>query len=285
MAGSDHGSNYSLEDPLFFASHGCPLYGLVCAARSARRSGAPALVACHGVGPEHMSTSRILVLAARRAATLGIPGVAYHSRGHGDSAGDFADVTLESLTEDALCAADCVRKMTGASHVIWLGIRFGAMVAAQAARRSPDSVGLALWEPIHRGQDYLLQLVRGLLFSAAARGQNLGVTAKEILDRVAREGRVDVNATYLHQKFYESARASDLSKILEGWSGPTLIAQIQARPKLSGENQALLGRLQQGGAEVRAVQIKEEPGWQFWRDPWVSTSLLDETGAWFNAVA
>ena len=270
--------------PLFFASDGRPLYGFYCPPIEPK-AGALALIACHSVGLEHMVPSRMLALAVRQAAAMGYPAMLYHARGHGDSAGDFADVTLEGLVEDALSAAHCIREKSGVRRVVFLGVRFGTVVAAHALQRDPDAAGLALWEPVHRGNDYFRQFVRGLLFAAVARGQKLGETADDVLGRVEREGRADIHATYLHAKFYLSARGANLADALTNWRGPTMVAQIQPRMTMTNDNQGLIGALEGRGAPVSAARISEEPGWQFWRIPWVSNPLLEQTGAWLNAVA
>lgn len=270
--------------PLFFASDGRPLYGFYCPP-AYRRAGAPALVACHSIGLEHMVPSRMLALIVRQAAGMGFPAMLYHSRGHGDSSGNFADVTFEGLVEDALNAAHCVSEKSGASKIIFLGVRFGTMVAAKALSQYADSAGLVLWEPVHRGSDYFRQFVRGLLFAAVARGQKLGETADDVLKRVERDGRADIHATYLHSKFYLSSRETNLPETIQNWRGPTFLAQVQPRMSMTADNQSLVAALESRGGTVSAVRISEEPGWQFWRIPWVSAPLLEQTGVWLNALA
>jgi pimeloyl-ACP methyl ester carboxylesterase len=270
--------------PLFFSSAGRPLYGFYCPPAKPRPD-APAIIACHSIGLEHMVPTRMLALAVRGAAAMGYPAMLYHSRGHGDSSGDFSEVTLEGLVEDALNAAACVREKSGAKRVVFMGVRFGTLVAATALSRYADGAGLILWEPVHRGQDYFRQFVRGLLFAAVARGQKLGETADDVLKRVERDGRADIHATYLHEKFYSSSRDANLASTIEGWNGPTLIAQIQPRMSMTPDNQKLAAALEARGAKVTSVRISEEPGWQFWRIPWISTPLLEQTGAWLNALA
>src|SRR5262245_23560899 len=141
------------ETPLFFDSGDRPLYAVHHAPRAPRRD-APVLVHCHSLGVEQLTSYRAEVLLARAAADRGFPVFRWHARGHGDSAGDFADVTLERLTEDALVAAAEARRRSGAARIAWLGLRFGALTAARAALQTKGSAGLALWEPVHHGLDY-----------------------------------------------------------------------------------------------------------------------------------
>jgi pimeloyl-ACP methyl ester carboxylesterase len=274
------------SEPLFFPSHGCPLYGMFCRPTGEDRK-ETALIACHGVGLEHAITSRMTALAVRRAAELGYPALLYHSRGHGDSAGDFAEVTFESLVEDALSAEECLFQLSDARRVVWLGLRLGALVAVEAAIRHPGSVGLVLWEPVASGTEYFRQLVRGLQFSAVARGGKKIPTFDEVLEKIEREGKADIHACYLHAKLYLSIREISLVKLLERWTGPVFLAQIRARLKLSATNAALVEALESRGAKVTITRITEEPGWQFlmWDRPWTSQVLLDNTMRWLDELA
>ena len=269
--------------PLFFMSDGRPLYGLYCAPTTPRVD-APVLIGCNSVAIEHNATSRMLALLTREAAAVGYPALVYHSRGHGDSSGDVADVSFETLVEDALAAADEACRRSGATRVIWLGVRFGCLIAAEAARRRPGTA-LALWEPLHRGADYFRQLARGILFAAVARGERPNKTANDLLDEVDREGRVQVYGAYLYHKFYDSGRRAELAKSLEQWSGPTQLAQIQPRLTLAPTNAALAASLVARGAKVHVTRIGDEPGWQISGLPWTSPALLTETGVWLNALA
>lgn len=274
------------SEPLFFPADGRPLYGMYCPPARERQN-AVALIACHGVGLEHAVTSHVLARVVRQAAALGYPAFLYHSRGHGDSAGDFASITFENLVEDALAAAAHARQLAGVRRVVWLGLRVGGLVAAEAAVRSADAAGLVLWEPVARGADYFRQLVRGLLFSAVARGEKSGKTVDEVLKQVEREGQADIHACYLHSRFYLGTRDLDLAKILEGWAGPTFLAQVQARLNLSPANAALVAALEGRGAKVAVTRISEDPGWQFlmWGQPWSSTTLLENTESWLDELA
>jgi pimeloyl-ACP methyl ester carboxylesterase len=273
------------ETPLFFSAADRPLYG-VFHAPAPGREGAPLVVHCHSVGVEQVTMYRNEVLAARRAAARGFPVFRWHGRGHGDSGGDFADVTLESLVEDALAAADHGMGLARASGVVWLGVRFGALVAAAALARRADSRGLALWEPVHRPADYFRAQLRGMLFSMVAKGERPDATVDQLMDRVRSEGRVDVHGYFLHRALVESVAGVELPALLSTWARPTLLAQIQARPKLSPPNAALAAALRGRGATVTTLEIKHEPGWHFIQNPpWLSDDLARGTAEWLHAMA
>jgi pimeloyl-ACP methyl ester carboxylesterase len=281
----DNVRKYQIK-PCFIESGETPIYALVCEPTdcSLRPN---ALIACHSYGPEQSVGARLLSLAARQAASFGFTALAFHGRGHGDSAGDFADVTFDTLIEDALAAADQISERGSSIGIVWLGLRFGALVAAAASARHANSKAIVLWEPVHSGTEYVVELIRGLQFSELARGKTSGVTVAELIHQLENKRRVEVLGSFIHPAFYKTVRKLWLSNLMASWVGPTLIAQIQPRMRLSPPNRELALELTQRGSRVDTMLVREAPGWQFpmWRQPWISPELLAETGAWLDALA
>jgi pimeloyl-ACP methyl ester carboxylesterase len=274
-----------LEQPSFFESAGRPLYGVYHAPERAAGT-PPVVVHVHGYGVEQMALYRVEVLMARTAAAAGLPVLRYHMRGHGDSSGDFADVTLEGMIEDAMAAAAEARRRSGAAGIVWLGIRLGGLVAAEAMTRRSDTAGLVLWEPVHRPLDYFRGLLRGMLFSQVAQGRTPDASVDQLLERVEREGRTDVHGYYLHRAAVESTKDRTLETPLAAWAGPTLVAQIQGRPRFSPANRSLEEALRARGAAVTTLCVNEEPGWHFSHNPaWECPALVDGTAAWLRSFA
>jgi pimeloyl-ACP methyl ester carboxylesterase len=273
-----------VETPEFFESAGRPVYGMTYRPANARVS-APVVVHCHSLGVEQLTSYRSEVITARETAAQGIPTFRYHARGHGDSGGDYAAVTLDGLVEDALAAADRARANTGARSVVFLGVRFGALVAARAAAQRTDVAGLALWEPVQRGEDYFRGMLRALLLSQLASGRRPGATVDDMMAVIDRDGRIDVHGYYLHEGIVRSARAATLAESLEQVGWPVLLVQIQARPTLTRAHRAFAERLGQGAAVTTAV-VAEEPGWHFISNPaWRNAQLTRLTAEWLDALA
>src|SRR5262249_25523593 len=157
------------ERPLFFTSGCHALYGVSCGATTGGRENL-VVVFCHSVGIEHMVTQRMEVLGARAATDAGFAAFRYNSRAHGGSGGDPKDTTFTDLVDDACAAADYARQQSGATRVIWVGIRFGCLIAAQAIARRNDTAAVALWEPMHEGVEYFRGAIRTLLFCQVAQG-------------------------------------------------------------------------------------------------------------------
>ena len=278
-------SEVELETPLFFESAGRPLYG-VYHPPALDRPGAPVLVQCHGLGVEQIALYRAEVLNARAAAAAGIPVFRYHARGHGDSAGDFSAVDFAGLVEDALSAAAEARRLARREHTAWLGVRFGGLVAARAVPADPTSRALALWEPAHRPPDYFRGQLRSMLFSQVAQGERPDATVDQLVERLERDGKVDVHGYYLHRRIVDSSRDEDLSQALATWSGPTLVVQIENRARLGPRTAALVAELEAHGARVTSSIVRDEPGWHFTQNPaWECAPLVRETCRWLDALA
>jgi len=271
------------ETPFHLTSGDRPVYAVFHAPRRAR-PGAAGVVVCSSLGVEQLTCYRNEVLTARALAARGIPVLRYHPRGHGDSGGDFADVTLDSLTADARAAAAELRGR-GAPRIAWLGVRFGALAAA-GALAAEGAAGLALWEPVQRPLEYFRGWLRGLLFSQVSHGRRPDTTADALLEKVMRDGQVDVHGYYLHRALLAGARDVDLATLLGAWSGPVLLAQIQARRGLAPAHTAFADALRGRNAAVTTTLVAEEQGWHFLQNPaWESSALIDATVEWFDAVA
>jgi alpha/beta superfamily hydrolase len=271
------------DQRLLFSSADQRLYG---AFNPADRPGnKPVIVFCNSFGAGHFVTVRMEALAARMVARRGYPAFRYHPRGHGDSTGNFSDVTFEGLVEDALSAAEYARRVSGASEVVWVAVRFGTLVAAEAMRRRDYTAALALWEPVHRARDYFRSLLRRVLFHETANGRRPDVTVDDLLLRLEREESVALPGSWLHHAIYRSAIDSDLAGSLEDWSGPTLVAQIQRRSQLSPDNAALVAALERRGSKATFASVADQPEWDGIDSRWNSDALLDETAGWLDGLA
>jgi alpha/beta superfamily hydrolase len=270
------------EFPFYFSSAGRPLYGAFHPASGKKQ----ALVICHPVGTEHILTQRIEVLGARAAANAGIAAFRYNARAHGDSAGDPRGLTFADLVEDACAAADLARELSGASRIIWLGIRLGGLIAAAAISERDDAAAVAFWEPVHCGADYFHSLLRATFFTQLAKGRRGNGTMEDMVQRLETDGEVPVVAGYAYRALYQSVKDATLQRSLD-WGGNTLIAQVQRRPTLSADNKNLQSKIEQRGGNVTVACIREEPPWSLLtvaKPQWVSEDLLNVTKEWLDGL-
>ena len=266
------------EQRHFFESDGRPLYGV---SYRAARPGAPVVVFCNSFSENHCE-GRAEAIAARIMAANGYSALLYHPRAHGDSAGDLEDLTFDDLIDDAVNAASHARNLSDASRIVWVGIRFGAIVAAHAIRRIADTTGLALWEPALSAHDYFLKAMRHVLYSEMANGEQSSRTVDLMNQRMAREGKISLLAFDLYRKFVESAEEADLLNALQPWRGPTLIAQFQKHSRLSRAHKQLRDALVGRGVSVRAVLHAGSDRSDPW---WTPEEVARQTREWLDELA
>ena len=149
----DDGSGH----PFYFPSQAYTLLGHWHPARGPERS--LAVVLCATIGREELSAYPTLRALADRLAAMGFHTLRFDYPGCGDSGGDEDDPALVDGWVDAIDAAvDEVRRLSRADRVVLIGLRVGALLAAQAAARRPDVVGLAALAPILSGRRYVREL-------------------------------------------------------------------------------------------------------------------------------
>ncbi len=266
------------EERRYFESEGRPLYGVM---HRTERPGAPIVVFCSSFAENHWE-ARAAAISANVIAAGGYSAFTYHSRAHGDSAGDLEDVAFEGLIADAVNAASYARNRSGASQIVWVGIRFGALVAAHAIRIIPGSTALALWEPVLGARDYFLKSMRHVIYYQMSQGERPPLTVAQMSERLEREGKIALLGFDLYRKFFDSAEQVELLDALQPWRGPTLIAQFQKHSRLSRENNQLRETLLGRGLSVRAA-LHRGPDRS---DPWWTPEMIaQQTGDWLDELA
>jgi alpha/beta superfamily hydrolase len=123
------------------------------------RNGSIAVVLCPALGREARWTYCSLRHLAVRLAAAGLPTVRFDYLGTGDSAEPTAGpLSVEAWRDGVQAVADWVRAETGLASVAFGGIRFGALIAADAATRRSDVAALALIAPVLSGRAYAREL-------------------------------------------------------------------------------------------------------------------------------
>lgn len=272
------------EQPQFFAtSHGV-LFGVLH--RSAAECTRDAVIVhCHSFGVEHLIPYRTEVLCARAAAERGFSTLRYHARGHGDSSGDPALVSLPSLVEDALAAAQHARLVTRARRVVWVGVRMGALVATAAAKRCPFTAGLSLWDPVWTGAQYLKELLRAHTVARLGEGRAPELVLEDLLQP---GGVLDVNGYPVYARFAQSVQALELESLLASADWPLQILSVYPARRgrsaeLSEAHAALLTRLSAHHPRVTWQVLQDDAGWMLMRNPaWESPDLARATVKWLD---
>ena len=118
-----------------------------------------AVVLCAPVGYEAISSYPTQVQMATALADAGLPVLRFDYQGMGDSSGDGSEPErVEAWLTSIQAAVVQARAHSGAKHVALLGIRLGATLAVEAARRLGGVDSLLLWAPCPTGKSFAREL-------------------------------------------------------------------------------------------------------------------------------
>lgn len=246
-----------------------------------------AVVVCPSILTDFTTQYRHEVLFARLLASRGFAVMRFQYRGTGNSDGDGSTMTFEGMIEDTLDACSAVTGSTGISDISLLGTRFGALVAAEAARRLQMRT-LALWEPVLDGLGYFREANRATLMHAVSKGGRRGSTFDDLVVDIHRDGFVDILGYTLDEALFDGSR----DRTLEGALGPHLeavqISQVGPRKELRKPYVALSERLRTLGCEVDLRSVYGGEPWWMTHDGWTPIEsrphvrdLVEGTVDWF----
>ena len=168
----------------------------------------PAVLMCHGLTTSKDGRTYVRleeILNGKKFSTF-----RFDFFGHGESEGDFADLTLSEAVDDVRSALRFL-KDSGYGRIGLIGSSFGGFASILAAGRSDDLFALALKSPV---SDYL-----GLLI---ARDQGRGIEAWKKDGFIAFEG-ADGKNLRLNYSFFEDAEEIKDHMSVESIKVPTLI--------------------------------------------------------------
>jgi uncharacterized protein len=141
----------------FFGSGPRRLFGIYSPAQPTEPAGpVRAVLLCHPWGAEYQYAHRSMRHLANLLSAAGMHALRFDYYGTGDSAGEAGEAGLTDWVGDIETAIDELQDTTGETRVSLVGLRLGAMLAAQVAAQRPLQIErLVLWDPIVDGKAYL----------------------------------------------------------------------------------------------------------------------------------
>ncbi|WP_072688123.1 serine aminopeptidase domain-containing protein [Rhodococcus marinonascens] len=137
----------------WFGAEDTPLFGVVDL--PAERKCRGAVVLCPPIGKEQVDAYRGLVYLAERLRSHGLLVLRFDYRGTGDSAGNQDDPDAVAGWLDSIRTAVGYVRKCGITDIGLVGLRVGALLAAQVAATCGPVRALALWDPVQRGRAYV----------------------------------------------------------------------------------------------------------------------------------
>jgi pimeloyl-ACP methyl ester carboxylesterase len=247
------------EEPAFLDFKGTCLFTVCYLPAGPPRAG---LVICCPMLVEHMTNYRNEVLLARAVAREGIAVQRFHYRGTGHSEGDESEVSVESMVEDAVFAAGRLRDRTGATPLAFMGTRWGALVAAEAAR--PDTPApLLFWEPVTDGARYFRELIRGRLVRELKDSRFAVPSSDAWRGELTAKGWIDILGYALHRRLYDSGQGRQLDETVAGCRAPVLVVQFGRGNTSRPDYLRLKERVERNGGKTEIRFVRDEPAWLF----------------------
>jgi exosortase A-associated hydrolase 2 len=212
---------------------------------------------------EEMNKSRRqLFLQGRSLAAAGYAVLLADLSSTGDSEGEFADASWEKWLDDLLSAATWLRDR-GAGRLTLLGLRLGALLAAELARRLPEPPNrMVLWQPVPSGSQHLDQFLR-LRVAAAALGGGAGVTVRGLRESLARGESVEVAGYELTQSAVRELDARELAKIAPPHSVAVDWLELAHAPErgIGPGSERIVASWREQSVDVSVGVVAGEPFW------------------------
>jgi len=232
---------------------------------------------------EEMNRCRAMVaLQARALAPFGIGTLVLDPTGTGDSAGDFPDSTWQMWRDDLERGIAWLRQHGHGCRFL-LGVRLGAIMAAELALRDPAITRLVFWQPVADGKSHYTQFLR--IRVAAELDVRTGVkSTKELRQRSVDGELVEVSGYRVGPAM---AKALDEVRL----PAPAALAAVRvtwfetlAAADVPHGNARLIDEYKNGGVDVAYHPVVGQPFWHL-HERTVSPALIESTTAAITAWA
>lgn len=270
------------EEAEFFGSKRLRMFGCT---HLPLRSPTAGLVVCCSIQAEFVKNYRKEVLLARSLSPAGVAVQRFHYRGTGNSDGDTADATFKTMRDDALEAAETLKRKTGVSKVAFAGTRWGGLIASAAAARF-DGAPLILWEPALDPARYFREVFRSRLIHNLKDGET-PPPFSQLLDELKQKGSLDILGHAIDYPLYASAIGHTLADEIGTSPRPVLLIQLSRGQNLREDYRSIISSWEDLGFLVQSRVIGKQEAWWFAGERWdtedtrpSTRELIDATSQW-----
>lgn len=178
---------------------------------------------CHGFTGNRMEHHRIFVRMARQLTEAGLAVATFDYRGNGESSGDFENMTVSTLIQDATSAVDFLKNRVAPAPLRLgvLGYSMGGLVASYLTKERPKEIEcVVLWAAVACATHVL----NGFL----------GCTLREALETFSFP--LERDGWRLGRRFFEEVNATCSSRVLAESGKPTLILHARDDQTVNVDN-------------------------------------------------
>lgn len=251
----------------------------------------PAALPCHGhilVAPafnEEMNRCRSMVtLQAQALAALGIGTLVLDLLGTGDSEGEYRDGRWHLWLDNLRTGLEWLADQPGARRGL-LGIRLGALLAAELARQWPDPLSLVAWQPVVDGKQHFTQFLRIRLARQMEQADPPKDSTGSLRQQLAEGHSVEVGGYEIHPELAAALDAAHLGPLVPPPGTPVLWLE-QTGPDAhepAPASRKLLDTWAAAGIAPTVSLYQDPPFWQV-HERAVSPKALAATSRWLREL-
>lgn len=205
---------------------------------------------------------RMMTLLAQRAAAENFGVLSIDLSGTGESWGDFSDASYTAWLENLATAQDWIAERDAAVTAL-LGIRFGALLAADFTRNCPACERLLLWQPALNGKTVMAQFLRLRVAADMMTREGTPPSVSDLNTRLQNNRPVEVAGYELSPSLYTAISALQLSESLHD-GGPSIDwfqVSMLGNDTISPADQRVIDDLTQRGLSIESAAMTGESFW------------------------
>lgn len=275
-----HGAAASacLVQPLFLDTPRGPLFAVHRRPATAVRGN----VLCIPAFNEEMNRCRSMItLQAEEWARHGLGSLVIDLHGTGDSAGDYVDAAWLHWLDDIHLACAWLDQQPGGC-VGYLGVRLGAMLAADALGAAPAGVrALLMWQPVIDGKQHFTQFLRVKIAAQMDRPDLPKESTASMRAQFAAGQAVEVAGYEIHPRLAQAIDEAQLARLVPR-AGTSVLWLEQPPPGSNELSPASLAVQQAWQTAVDGVEWKSFEGPSFWQqyERVLAPQAITVTTAW-----
>jgi hypothetical protein len=267
--------------PLFLDQHADQLYGVLHPAVGQPKG---SVLMAGPFAAERERSHNVTVLWCQRAAQAGFDALYFDYRGIGESSGRFEDQSFDTWLDDLTACARFLRERRPEAPLYLLGVRLGALLAAQAFANGVGS-GLVAWGPPHSARDMLWDVLRRVLAADFMQVPVGGAKrTREDYAKMLDAGQlVNVDGYHWSQELWRSAERFPL--VLPGGDEqrPWLNVELKPVPRSAPPGEVVETLVP--GPGTHHLAIRADKFWDVMTVVPVCQTLFESTIAWLERAA
>jgi alpha/beta superfamily hydrolase len=271
----DHG--HGTEEVVFFGTEP-RMYGVTHLPAGDSRA---CVVICSSTHAELQKTYRHEAVLARALATRGFAVQRFHYKGTGNSEGDISELTFPAMIDAGRQATERIVDLAKAQDVVFVGVRLGAYPAISLAAEF-SSTSIVFWDPVLDADRFMKEALRSHAI-AAIRAETKPETVQQTLQRLERDGWIDLLGFEMTSQFHASIKGKKLIDYSLDESEVLIVpfGKLNTEPLVQAWSRSAVRVTNAPGAQRTAWWLAEAASEERMKD---GEALAHRTADWISAA-